>query len=123
MKGKQHQDKEPNQIQCYIEKIVGENDHAGDHRTGNNDDGAPDLSLSFLRKLTENPVKQESLYERKAAGEISKNRNLENNYLEWKREGEQVKYTFTIPANTKARIQLPGQEELVTGSGTYSFTI
>lgn len=59
--------------------------------------------------LTEAKARYESLY-----GTI---------ISEWKREGEQVKYTFTIPANTKARIQLPGQEELVAGSGTYSFTI
>lgn len=41
---------------------------------------------------------------------------------EWKREGKQIKYTFTIPANTKARIQLPGQEEIAVGSGTYVYT-
>ena len=40
----------------------------------------------------------------------------------WQKEGDDItRYDFTIPTNTKAHVYLPGREELVLGSGDYTF--
>lgn len=39
----------------------------------------------------------------------------------WRKSGDVVKYSFEIPANTKATVLLPGQEPVELGSGSYDF--
>ena len=41
----------------------------------------------------------------------------------WERQGEQITYTVTVPANTTADIKLPGTAARTVGPGTHNFTI
>ncbi len=40
---------------------------------------------------------------------------------EWKRDGENWEYRFTIPVNTRAHVTLPDGREMELGSGNYEF--
>lgn len=39
----------------------------------------------------------------------------------WKKEGETIRYSFTVPANTTATLFLPGRAPQELGSGSYTF--
>ena len=41
----------------------------------------------------------------------------------WKRNGDRITYTFTIPANTTAEIILPGAPARSVTAGSYTYSV